>query len=434
MANIEPWVTLGLQTASTAAFAIPLAGPFIGAAGFAAGSLVQVFWPRPQIDQMKQALQDANTQLSLPTNVDIGTWQSLLNTLSEEMDQANKATDQEGALNIVKLYNEDLGQALFSGDASKIASQLDILNDAVMANQQASWRARFQILGLYVMGATIELQVISQMIAFDLILHPQLAIKDSAWPGKLDERSLHHSANMNQAIGDINQAVLAEFQATAPEAWPIFTMVVGPTPDPVTAATIGMHAPYIGLQTTISNDIKNALQGLANAVQTVGRWSQQVKQWDDAVNPPPPSRFTNRGSSLGVNQALNSRTGDYLTWSDTMNGVFGGSATLSAYAIMQADGNLCIYPGPDPDHRGGEAYWCSGSHRSPDSDYTMIMQADGNLCIYPGTDPDHRTGPAIWASGTNGAPGKYTVQLTNLCLEIRKEDGSSIVIGGGIGI
>ena len=70
------------------------------------------------------------------------------------------------------------------------------------------------------------------------------------------------------------------------------------------------------------------------------------------------------------------KTRDYLV-SD--NGLF--------HAIMQSDGNLCVYRGGEPANNLG-AFWCSGQTRKGDNFITLLQPA-GVLQVYQGTDPYH---------------------------------------------
>ena len=61
--------------------------------------------------------------------------------------------------------------------------------------------------------------------------------------------------------------------------------------------------------------------------------------------------------------------------------------------IMQSNTYLCLY-------RNGVELFCSNVSDGL-SPATAIMQTDGNLCVY---DPDHTP---LWCSNTNGHPGAY---------------------------
>jgi pathogenesis-related protein 1 len=108
--------------------------------------------------------------------------------------------------------------------------------------------------------------------------------------------------------------------------------------------------------------------------------------------------YKHKGSFLKTGEFLG--IGDYLV-----------SDNKSYFAIMQADGNLAVYKGTDPDHPDRNApnngfVWGSvqaGQYPASQGQYFAIMQADGNLAVYKGTDPDHpdRNAPNngfVWGS------------------------------------
>lgn len=83
--------------------------------------------------------------------------------------------------------------------------------------------------------------------------------------------------------------------------------------------------------------------------------------------------MANRGSILATNDYL--RTDDYLV---SVNGQF--------CAVMQSDGNLCVYEGT-PDNLGTFRWGWTDWSRNQD-DYFTITQSDGNLCVYWGSGPN----------------------------------------------
>jgi hypothetical protein len=63
---------------------------------------------------------------------------------------------------------------------------------------------------------------------------------------------------------------------------------------------------------------------------------------------------------------------------------------------LQTDSNFCMYV-------NGRFAWCANTYLG--NARNAIMQSDGNLCVYP------VSGSALWCSGTAGHPGSYvTVQ------------------------
>ncbi|HEX7840569.1 MAG TPA: hypothetical protein VF469_23985, partial [Kofleriaceae bacterium] len=103
------------------------------------------------------------------------------------------------------------------------------------------------------------------------------------------------------------------------------------------------------------------------------------------------------GSVLAVGQSL--RVGDYIQ-----------SPGKTCFAVMQSDGNFCIYAGPDPGTNRGFVWCCNGS-ALPQGDYFAVMQADGNFCVYHGT-PSQR-GAWVWSWTTTPPPpaASYFAQL-----------------------
>ncbi len=80
----------------------------------------------------------------------------------------------------------------------------------------------------------------------------------------------------------------------------------------------------------------------------------------------------------------------------------------TAYAIMQGDGNLCIYPGSGPPNRTGSS-WCN-MVTGPIGDYFLMMQTDGNLVVYRGTGPADNKG-YLWGTQKTDPGGKFFLKL-----------------------
>jgi hypothetical protein len=117
--------------------------------------------------------------------------------------------------------------------------------------------------------------------------------------------------------------------------------------------------------------------------------------------------MANRGSVLTVNDYL--RTNDYLV---SANGQF--------CAVMQSDGNLCVYEGT-PDNLGAFRWGWTDWSRNQD-DYFTIMQSDGNLCVYWGSGPNDNRGH-MWSAQTESqGEGQY--------LTIMQDDGNLCVYRG----
>ncbi|MET9490479.1 hypothetical protein [Nocardia sp. NPDC006630] len=99
------------------------------------------------------------------------------------------------------------------------------------------------------------------------------------------------------------------------------------------------------------------------------------------------------GSVLNTNQVL--AQGDYLT---TI------AQDSPAFAILQGDGNFCVYRGTGPSNNLG-GVWCSST--SGHSQVFATMQGDGNFVIYKGTGPGNNQG-YLWGTGAHsGASGFY---------------------------
>ncbi|MFF2551146.1 hypothetical protein ACFVUS_09095 [Nocardia sp. NPDC058058] len=101
-----------------------------------------------------------------------------------------------------------------------------------------------------------------------------------------------------------------------------------------------------------------------------------------------------RGAVLDTNQVL--AQGDYLT---TLP-----QSGSRAFAILQGDGNFCVYRGTGPSNNQG-GVWCSGT--SGHSQVFGIMQGDGNFVIYRGTGPGNNQGYLWGTGGRSGASGFY---------------------------
>lgn len=67
------------------------------------------------------------------------------------------------------------------------------------------------------------------------------------------------------------------------------------------------------------------------------------------------------------------------------------------YAIMQNDGNFCVYAGIYPTPRQ-PSVWCVLGTSAGIDNYFLILQADGNLCVYHGVGPIFQ-GANVWCSG-----------------------------------
>jgi hypothetical protein len=92
--------------------------------------------------------------------------------------------------------------------------------------------------------------------------------------------------------------------------------------------------------------------------------------------------MANRGAFLTTNEYLSS--GDYLV-----------SPAALYFAIMQTDGNFCVYHGSSPTDNQG-FLWGDGKTASG-GEFFAIMQDDGNFVVYSGSGPNDNLG-VVWAS------------------------------------
>lgn len=77
----------------------------------------------------------------------------------------------------------------------------------------------------------------------------------------------------------------------------------------------------------------------------------------------------------------------------------------SCHAIMQDDGNFCIYEGNDPEHRG-ELLWQVGVNTGK----IATLQRDGNFCLFNTYSPEFRPGCLVWECGNQeGAAERYEI-------------------------
>ena len=118
--------------------------------------------------------------------------------------------------------------------------------------------------------------------------------------------------------------------------------------------------------------------------------------------PPPPTpalapsgpAYLAMGQSLTTNQFLQSANNRY-------------------YAIVQTDGNLCVYRGTPQATGAGGAIWCL-QRTAGGGQFVLAMQSDGNLCEYVGTRSGYSGN--LWCSNTRGQ--NFLVQQNdgNLCV------------------
>jgi hypothetical protein len=136
-----------------------------------------------------------------------------------------------------------------------------------------------------------------------------------------------------------------------------------------------------------------------------------------------------QGGTLGVGEYITSNNGFYraimqedgnlCVYRKTSNGYTGfvwGAQSKSQgkdnwFTIMQSDGNLCVYRGT-PSNNGGYL-WCANTVSIKGKPFFTLMQDDGNLCIYRGSDPSHQVNPAVWCTGPDGAHPVKGIRIIN---------------------
>lgn len=98
---------------------------------------------------------------------------------------------------------------------------------------------------------------------------------------------------------------------------------------------------------------------------------------------------------------------DYLVAPDGMS-----------HAVLQQDGNLCVFRGAKPQPGKQASLWCSGSARSK-GDYYAMFGADANLCVNRGKAPAaNREVSTVWCWGDKEVVGgRYVLRV----------DGSALV-------
>jgi Phosphatidylinositol-specific phospholipase C, X domain len=89
-------------------------------------------------------------------------------------------------------------------------------------------------------------------------------------------------------------------------------------------------------------------------------------------------------------------------WQSNTSGVSG-----QYFAIMQADGNFCIYQGSDPAHQGPFIWGTMASYRPGTGQYLALLQDNGNFTIYTQDAGQTKTGDALWSTDTAPWPRKW---------------------------
>jgi hypothetical protein len=127
-------------------------------------------------------------------------------------------------------------------------------------------------------------------------------------------------------------------------------------------------------------------------------------------------------SKLEVGQFL--RTGECLV---SGNGWFN--------AVMQPDGNFCIYRGKPQDRSHRNWFWGTQVAPGP-GQYFAILQGDGHFCIYRGTGPgDARADTFVWGTGVAPGPGRHAAILQddgNFCVYPNGSQGEFAIWCSGV--
>lgn len=103
------------------------------------------------------------------------------------------------------------------------------------------------------------------------------------------------------------------------------------------------------------------------------------------------------------------RAGDWLTTDQYLV-----SEGNHFHAVMQGDGNFCIYQGASPQQRHGTNKWCT--MRAPGKgQYFAVLQHDANFCVYKGAGPSNNQG-LVWCASHKSQsinPPYYFMVLQN---------------------
>jgi hypothetical protein len=91
------------------------------------------------------------------------------------------------------------------------------------------------------------------------------------------------------------------------------------------------------------------------------------------------------------------------------------SANQRYFAVMQTDGNFCVYRGSGPaDNRG--SLWCS-MKTAEGGQFRAVMQSDGNFVVYP-----VGSSSALWASMSAAEGGQFIATM--------QDDGNFVIYPG----
>jgi hypothetical protein len=105
-----------------------------------------------------------------------------------------------------------------------------------------------------------------------------------------------------------------------------------------------------------------------------------------------------------------------LATGESLNaGEFLVSANRRYFAVLQTDGNFCVYRGSGPaDNRG--PLWCS-MKTAAGGKFRAVMQSDGNFVVYP-----EGSSSALWATMSGAGGGQFVA--------IMQDDGNFVIYPG----
>jgi len=76
------------------------------------------------------------------------------------------------------------------------------------------------------------------------------------------------------------------------------------------------------------------------------------------------------------------------------------TAAKECFAIMQEDGNFCVYEGSDPQHQG-ELLWAADTSKTYRVGVRAVIQHDGNFCVYNHDSSTYKPDGIAWQCGFN---------------------------------
>jgi Clostridium epsilon toxin ETX/Bacillus mosquitocidal toxin MTX2 len=122
---------------------------------------------------------------------------------------------------------------------------------------------------------------------------------------------------------------------------------------------------------------------------------------------------------LPMNEPL--RLGDYLC-----------SPSHIFFAVIQGDGNFCVYRGSPEKH---SSYLWGSQATSGGGEFFAVLQGDGNFCVYRGTP--EKQGAWLWGSQHTSGGGNFFLALQddgNLCVYKGRNlsEQSSLVWNSGV--